>query len=105
MARFSLAAVGAVALAALAAADGISGTATMTESSPSGGTCSFSNYSLPPGVSGVGVGPANWANGSKCGSCLQVDGPRGSTKVMVGFRIQFCWWMPERLTVWRPDHG
>ena len=49
-----LAAVGAVALAALAAADGISGTATMTESSPSGGTCSFSNYTLPPGVSGVG---------------------------------------------------
>lgn len=63
------------------------GDATFTGNNVGGGTCSFVNYTLPAGVSGTGIGPSNWATGSKCGSCLQVTGPRGSVKVMVCCRF------------------
>jgi expansin len=76
-------------LVSLAEAALIRGDATFTGNNLSGGTCSFVNYTLPAGVSGVGIGPPNWANGTKCGACLQVNGPRGSVKVMVSF-IFFC---------------
>lgn len=76
-------ALAAAIFAALVTADPISGQATFTEGSVSGGTCSFTNYSLPTGIYGAGLGPANWANGSKCGACLQVEGPQGSVNVMV----------------------
>lgn len=72
-----------VGLASLAQAALIRGDATFTGNNINGGTCSFTNYTLPAGVSGVGIGPPNWANGTKCGACLQVNGPRGSVKVMV----------------------
>ena len=61
----------------------IRGSATFTGNEHTGGTCSLTNYSLPEGVYGTGIGPSNWASGGKCGSCLQVNGPLGSTKVMV----------------------
>ncbi|SPO05196.1 related to extracellular cellulase CelA/allergen Asp F7-like, putative [Cephalotrichum gorgonifer] len=61
----------------------IRGSATFTGNDHTGGTCSLFNYTLPAGISGTGIGPSNWATGGKCGSCLQVRGPNGSTKVMV----------------------
>ncbi|KAL8408396.1 hypothetical protein RB594_007000 [Gaeumannomyces avenae] len=75
----------AAALSALlpARALAIPGDATFTDGKLASGTCSFSNYSFPPGIYGSGLGPANWAGGAKCGACLQVTGPRGSTKVMI----------------------
>lgn len=77
--------LGLVSLAWTVAVDGIHGDATSTGISLSGGTCSFSNYSLPQGIYGTGLGPANWDGGGKCGSCLQVTGPKGSVTVMVGY--------------------
>jgi expansin len=71
------------ALASVPFVSAIDGDATMTGASLGGGTCSFANYTFPAGIYGAGLGPSNWANGTKCGSCLQVDGPRGSVKVMV----------------------
>lgn len=79
-------------LASFAQADMIRGDATFTGSNVNGGTCSFVNYTLPGGISGVGIGPPNWANGSKCGACLQVNGPRGSVKVMVGWPLFINVW-------------
>ncbi|KAL8297880.1 hypothetical protein RB600_002751 [Gaeumannomyces tritici] len=75
----------AAALSALlpARALAIPGDATFTNGNLASGTCSFSSYSFPPGIYGSGLGPANWAGGAKCGACLQVTGPRGSTKVMI----------------------
>jgi len=67
----------------LGQADLIRGDATFTGNNVGGGTCSFTNYTLPAGLSGTGIGPPNWATGGKCGACLQVYGPRGSAKVMV----------------------
>ncbi|KEZ42880.1 Uncharacterized protein SAPIO_CDS5311 [Scedosporium apiospermum] len=64
-------------------AQGIRGTATFTGRDHTGGTCSLANYTLPAGISGTGIGPSNWAQAGKCGSCIQVNGPRGSTKVMI----------------------
>ena len=72
-------------LAASAVAGDINGDATFTEASKGGGMCSFANYTFPRGIFGAGLGPQNWANGTKCGSCLQVEGAKGSARVMVGF--------------------
>ena len=77
-------------------AQGIRGTATFTGRDHTGGTCSLANYTLPAGISGTGIGPSNWAQAGKCGSCIQVNGPRGSTKVMVC--IEFL-----ALLGWRED--
>ncbi len=71
------------ALASLVNGDLIRGDATFTGNNLGGGTCSFFNYTMAPGLSGVGIGPSNWASGGKCGACLQVNGPRGRVKVMV----------------------
>ncbi|KAK0611050.1 RlpA-like double-psi beta-barrel-protein domain-containing protein-containing protein [Immersiella caudata] len=77
-------------LVSLSQAALIRGDATFTGNNLNGGTCSFVNYTLPAGVSGVGIGPPNWANGTKCGACLQVNGPRGSVKVMVTDSCPSC---------------
>lgn len=61
----------------------IQGSATFTGNEHTGGTCSLTDYSLPDGVYGTGIGPSNWASGGKCGSCLQVTGPLGTATVMV----------------------
>ncbi|KAK0648882.1 RlpA-like double-psi beta-barrel-protein domain-containing protein-containing protein [Cercophora newfieldiana] len=85
-------------LVSLAQAALIRGDATFTGSNVNGGTCSFVNYTLPAGVSGVGIGPPNWANGTKCGACLQVNGPRGSVKVMITDSCPSC--APNRLNLY-----
>ncbi|KAK0730229.1 RlpA-like double-psi beta-barrel-protein domain-containing protein-containing protein [Lasiosphaeris hirsuta] len=59
------------------------GEASFTAGTVGGGTCSFVNYSLSSGLFATGIGPSNWASGGKCGACLQVNGPRGSVKVMI----------------------
>ena len=80
----SLAAV--VVLVSVANADYIRGQAMLTGQNTAGGTCSFSNYTLPREIYGVGIGGGNWASGNKCGTCLEVFGPGGSAKVMVSPR-------------------
>lgn len=66
-----------------AMADPMRGEASFTAGTVGGGTCSFVDYPLSPGLFATGIGPSNWASGGKCGACLQVNGPRGSVKVMV----------------------
>lgn len=61
----------------------IRGSASFTGNDHTKGTCSLANYTLPAGISNTGMGPSDWATRGKCGSCLQVHGPHGSTKVMV----------------------
>ncbi|KAH8882334.1 barwin-like endoglucanase [Thozetella sp. PMI_491] len=78
------------AFAVSVAADPIRGDATSTGINVQGGTCSFTNYTLPPGLYGTGLGPSNWAGGSKCGSCLQVTGEKTGRSVVVTDSCPSC---------------
>ncbi|OCK95236.1 carbohydrate-binding module family 63 protein [Cenococcum geophilum 1.58] len=61
-----------------------SGQATYYGGNISGGTCSFSTYSLPSGIFGTALSDSNWDNAGNCGACIQVTGPSGnSIKAMV----------------------
>jgi len=63
-----------------------SGQATYYGGNISGGTCSFSTYSLPSGIFGTALSDSNWDNAGNCGACIEVTGPSGnSIKAMVSF--------------------
>jgi hypothetical protein len=50
----------------------------------SGGTCSFSSYSLPSTLFGTALSADRWDNAANCGACVSVTGPNGKTiKAMV----------------------
>lgn len=61
------------------------GTAQMTGDNLSGGTCMFTNYTLPPGIYGSTMSGPDWNAGSMCGACLFVQGERGTIVTMVSF--------------------
>ncbi|KAH8909194.1 hypothetical protein BR93DRAFT_967198 [Coniochaeta sp. PMI_546] len=61
----------------------IDGTAQMTGGNLSGGTCMFTNYTLPPGIYGSTMSGPDWNAGSMCGACLFVQGERGTIVTMV----------------------
>jgi len=74
-------------LAALASrfdlAHAVKGTSQMTGGNISGGTCMFTNYTLPAGIYGSTMAGANWDSGLLCGACLNVQSKKGSAVVMV----------------------
>jgi hypothetical protein len=64
----------------------IAGTSTHYGGNLSGGTCSFTTYTLPPGVFGTAFSGTAWDSGSACGACVEVTGPKGNRiKAMVRY--------------------
>jgi hypothetical protein len=63
----------------------ITGDSTHYGGNLSGGMCSFSTYSLPPGLYGTAFSGSAWQGSGVCGACMEVTGPSGNTiKAMVG---------------------
>jgi hypothetical protein len=61
-----------------------SGEATFYGGNVSGGTCSFSGYSLPSTLFGTALSLDRWDSSANCGRCVSVTGPKGNTvKAMV----------------------
>lgn len=68
--------------------DSNSGEATFYGGNVSGGTCSFSGYSLPSTLFGTALSLARWDDAANCGRCVSVTGPKGNTvKAMVSTEI------------------
>jgi hypothetical protein len=63
--------------------EAVDGTAQMTGGNLAGGTCMFSNYTLPPGIYGSTMSGPDWDAGGMCGGCLFVRGERGAVVAMV----------------------
>jgi len=60
------------------------GEATFYGGNVSGGTCSFTDYTLPSDLSGVAFSGEAWDDAANCGRCVSVTGPSGnSVKAMV----------------------
>ncbi|RMZ73284.1 Rare lipo A [Pyrenophora seminiperda CCB06] len=60
------------------------GSATWYSSNLSGGTCSFTGYTIPAGIYGTALSDFNWDSAANCGTCVSVTGPKGnSIKAMV----------------------
>ncbi|KAL2888068.1 Expansin-like protein 6 [Ceratocystis lukuohia] len=55
------------------------GKATFYGGNLSGGTCSFTEYTIPSGLFGVAYPTPDWDNSGNCGACLEVTGPNGNT--------------------------
>ncbi|CBF80002.1 hypothetical protein AN7735.2 [Aspergillus nidulans FGSC A4] len=67
------------------------GEATFYGGNLSGGTCSFTDYTLPSHLSGVAFSGQAWDNAAECGACIAVTGPNGNTvKVMVVDKCPEC---------------
>ncbi|XRM46938.1 hypothetical protein ABZX51_009955 [Aspergillus tubingensis] len=61
-----------------------SGEATFYGGNVSGGTCSFTDYTIPSGLFGTALSSQRWDNAAECGSCVEVTGPSGTKiKAMV----------------------
>ncbi|KAL4940731.1 RlpA-like double-psi beta-barrel-protein domain-containing protein-containing protein [Aspergillus oleicola] len=68
-----------------------SGTATFYGGNLSGGTCSFSDYTLPSGITGVAYSGSAWDSAAECGACVEVTGPDGNTvKAMIVDQCPEC---------------
>ncbi|KAL5337157.1 RlpA-like double-psi beta-barrel-protein domain-containing protein-containing protein [Aspergillus crustosus] len=60
------------------------GKATFYGGNVSGGTCSFTDYTLPSHLTGVAFSGEAWNDAAECGSCVSVTGPDGnSIKAMI----------------------
>lgn len=71
--------------ASVLSAAAVSGTSTFYGGNLNGGTCSFTTMSgIPSGLYGTAFSGSAWNNAAECGSCLEVTGPNGKIKVMVG---------------------
>ncbi|KAL5604459.1 hypothetical protein BROUX41_002428 [Berkeleyomyces rouxiae] len=57
----------------------VDGKATFYGGNISGGTCSFTEYTLPSGLFGVAYPTPDWDNAGNCGACIEVTGPNGKT--------------------------
>ncbi|KAL4981150.1 RlpA-like double-psi beta-barrel-protein domain-containing protein-containing protein [Aspergillus desertorum] len=67
------------------------GEATFYGGNLSGGTCSFTDYTLPSHLSGVAFSGQAWDNAADCGACIAVTGPNGNTvKVMIVDKCPEC---------------
>lgn len=56
----------------------ISGKSTFYGGNLSGGTCSFTGYTLPAGLYGTAFSGSAWASSGNCGGCVRVTGPNGN---------------------------
>ncbi|KAL4884134.1 RlpA-like double-psi beta-barrel-protein domain-containing protein-containing protein [Aspergillus karnatakaensis] len=67
------------------------GKATFYGGNVSGGTCSFTDYTLPSHLSGVAYSGEAWNDAAECGSCVSVTGPDGnSIKAMIVDKCPEC---------------
>ncbi|CAG8931795.1 unnamed protein product [Penicillium salamii] len=67
------------------------GKATFYGGNVSGGTCSFSGYSLPSSLFGTALSLARWDDAANCGRCVSVTGPEGNTvKAMIVDQCPEC---------------
>ncbi|KAL6233851.1 RlpA-like double-psi beta-barrel-protein domain-containing protein-containing protein [Aspergillus navahoensis] len=67
------------------------GEATFYGGNLSGGTCLFTDYTLPSHLSGVAFSGQAWDNAAECGACIAVTGPNGNTvKVMIVDKCPEC---------------
>ncbi|KAL5047585.1 RlpA-like double-psi beta-barrel-protein domain-containing protein-containing protein [Aspergillus fruticulosus] len=67
------------------------GEATFYGGNLSGGTCSFTDYTLPSHLLGVAFSGQAWDNAAECGACIAVTGPNGNTvKVMIVDKCPEC---------------
>lgn len=64
--------------AAAAAAGSKRGEATFYGGNTSGGTCSFTGYTIPSSLFGTALSDANWNTAANCGACVSVTGPSGN---------------------------
>ncbi|KAL4967525.1 putative extracellular cellulase CelA/allergen Asp F7-like [Aspergillus stella-maris] len=68
-----------------------SGTATFYGGNLSGGTCSFADYTLPSGLTGVAYSGSAWDSAAECGACVEITGPDGNTvKAMIVDQCPEC---------------
>ncbi|KAL4792356.1 RlpA-like double-psi beta-barrel-protein domain-containing protein-containing protein [Aspergillus venezuelensis] len=68
-----------------------SGTATFYGGNLSGGMCSFADYTLPSGLTGVAYSGSAWDSAAECGACVEVTGPDGNTvKAMIVDQCPEC---------------
>ena len=73
-----------------------SGSATFYGGNVSGGTCSFSSYTLPSTLFGTALSADRWDNAANCGSCVSVTGPNGKTiKAMVSLKPEHEYLTPQ----------
>ncbi|KAJ5786960.1 uncharacterized protein N7503_012172 [Penicillium pulvis] len=67
------------------------GTATYYGGNLSGGTCSFSDYTLPSSLFGTALSIDQWDDAANCGACVSVKGPNGKTiKAMIVDECPSC---------------
>ncbi|KAL2839936.1 RlpA-like double-psi beta-barrel-protein domain-containing protein-containing protein [Aspergillus pseudoustus] len=67
------------------------GEATFYGGNVSGGTCSFTDYTLPSDLSGVAFSGEAWDDAANCGRCVTVTGPSGnSIKAMIVDKCPEC---------------
>ncbi|KAH7122680.1 RlpA-like double-psi beta-barrel-protein domain-containing protein-containing protein [Dendryphion nanum] len=72
-------------------AQATSGKATFYGGNISGGTCSFTGYTLPSGMFGTAFSGSAWNSGANCGRCVNVKGPNGQTiKAMIVDQCPEC---------------
>ncbi|KAL2065209.1 hypothetical protein VTL71DRAFT_2878 [Oculimacula yallundae] len=57
----------------------LTGEATYYGGNTSGGTCSFSTYTIPAGIFGTALSDSNWEASANCGTCVSVTGPKGAS--------------------------
>ncbi|KAJ5933492.1 hypothetical protein N7454_005821 [Penicillium verhagenii] len=75
----------------LSSASETAGTATYYGGNLSGGTCSFSDYTLPSSLFGTALSIDQWDNAANCGACVAVKGPNGETiKAMIVDECPSC---------------
>ncbi|KAL4916806.1 RlpA-like double-psi beta-barrel-protein domain-containing protein-containing protein [Aspergillus aurantiobrunneus] len=68
-----------------------SGKATFYGGNVSGGTCSFTEYTIPSHLTGVAFSGEAWDNAAECGACVSVTGPSGnSIKAMIVDKCPEC---------------
>ncbi|KAI1323326.1 carbohydrate-binding module family 63 protein [Xylariaceae sp. FL0255] len=68
---------------AVSSSAAITGTSTFYGGNLSGGTCSFSTYTLPAGIFGTAFSGSAWDSAAECGACLEVTANGKSILVMV----------------------
>ncbi|KAL4933139.1 putative extracellular cellulase CelA/allergen Asp F7-like [Aspergillus undulatus] len=67
------------------------GSATFYGGNLSGGTCSFTDYTLPSHLTGVAYSGEAWDDAAECGACVEVTGPDGnSVKAMIVDKCPEC---------------
>ncbi|CAI7671260.1 unnamed protein product [Penicillium viridicatum] len=77
--------------ASTGSSNGTPGKATFYGGNVSGGTCSFSGYTLPSHLFGAALSLQRWDDAAECGACVSVTGPKGnSIKAMIVDQCPEC---------------